>query len=98
VDALKERSIQPGAYSVGSVDLPPQAQQLLADGWIFWGTDQQQYMMGLLSMVAAWGNFDGYPYPSITTGEAPLLKEDLPRIQAQTKVWQDKAAAYGDTQ
>ncbi len=98
VDALKERSIQPGAYSVGSVDLPPQAQQLLEDGWIFWGTDQQQYLMGLYSMAAAWGAFDGYPYPSITTGEAPLLKEDLARIKAQTAAWQAKATAYGDTQ
>jgi ABC-type sugar transport system substrate-binding protein len=98
VKALQERGIKPGAYSVGSVDMPPAQQQLMEEGWVFWGTDQQQYMMGLFSMVAAWGNFDGYPYPSITTGEAPLLKEDLPRIKAQTEIWQAKAKAYGDTQ
>jgi ribose transport system substrate-binding protein len=98
VEAVRERGIQPGVYSIGSVDLPPGHQQLLEEGWVFWGTDQQQYMMGLFSMIAAWGTFDGYPYPSITTGEAPLLLEDLPRIQAQTAVWQAKAQAYGDTQ
>lgn len=98
VEAVRERGIGPGVYSIGSVDMPPSQQQLMEEGWVFWGTDQQQYMMGLFSMVAAWGTFDGYPYPSITTGEAPLLIEDLPRIQAQTAVWQAKAVAYGDTQ
>ncbi|MHB8630261.1 MAG: substrate-binding domain-containing protein [Aggregatilineales bacterium] len=98
VQALKERNIKPGTYSVGSVDFTPAEQQLMIDGWTFWGTDQQQYLMGLYSMTAAWGAFDGYPYPSITTGEAPLLKADLPRLQQQTKIWQAKAQAYGDTQ
>jgi len=98
VQAMKERNVKPGTYSCGSVDFTPAEQQFMIDGWTFWGTDQQQYLMGLLSMVGAWGNFDGYPYPSTTTGEAPLLQADLPRLQQQTKIWQAKAQTYGDTQ
>ncbi|MBC7809531.1 MAG: hypothetical protein H7175_00190, partial [Burkholderiales bacterium] len=98
VRAMQERDMEPGQMAAGSVDMPPSHQQLLEQGWIQWGTDQQQYLMGLFSGAAAFGVFDGYPYPSITTGEAPLLLEDLPRIQAQTAIWLAKAEAYGDTQ
>jgi ABC-type sugar transport system substrate-binding protein len=98
VRAMQERDFEPGQLAAGSVDMPPAHQQLLEEGWIQWGTDQQQYLMGLFSAAAAFGVFDGYPYPDITTGEAPLLLEDLPRIQGQTEIWLAKAEAYGDTQ
>jgi hypothetical protein len=39
---------------------------------------------------------DGYRYPTIRTGEGPLLKADLDRIKKRTAIWQAKAKAYGD--
>ncbi len=98
VQALQERDYQPGQISVGSVDMPPAQQQLMEEGWVYWGTDQQQYMMGLYSMASAFGVFQGYPYPSITTGERLILADDLPRIKAQTELWLAKAQAYGDVE
>lgn len=96
VKAMQERGMQPGQIAAGSVDLPPAHQQYLQDGWIQWGTDQQQYLMGLYSLASAFAGFDGYAYPTIRTGEAPLLVEDLPRIKKRTDIWTAKAKAYGD--
>ena len=87
--------MRPGQIAAGSVDLPPAQQQLMQDGWVQWGTDQQQYLMRRFSLASAFA-FDGYSYPTIRTGEAPLLIEDLPRIKKRTDVWLAKATAYGD--
>jgi len=96
VKALQERGFKPGQVSAGSTDLPPQQQQLMDQGWVQWGTDQQQYTMGLYSAVSAFMVLDGYRYPTIRTGEGPLLKADLDRIKKRTAIWQAKAKAYGD--
>jgi ABC-type sugar transport system substrate-binding protein len=96
VKAMQERGFSPGKIAAGSVDLPPAHQQVMQDGWIQWGTDQQQYLMGLFSLASAFAAFDGYSYPTIRTGEAPLLLEDLPRIKKRTDIWLAKARAYGD--
>jgi len=96
VKALQERGFKPGQVSAGSTDLPPAQQQLMEQGWVQWGTDQQQYTMGLYSAVSAFMVLDGYRYPTIRTGEGPLLKADLERIKKRTAIWQAKAKAYGD--
>jgi ABC-type sugar transport system substrate-binding protein len=96
VKAMQERGFTPGKIAAGSVDLTPAHQQAMNDGWVQWGTDQQQYLMGLYSMASAFAAFDGYSYPTIRTGEAPLLMEDLPRIKKRTDIWLAKAKAYGD--
>ena len=96
VKALQERGFKPGQVSAGSTDLPPAQQQLMEQGWVQWGTDQQQYTMGLYSAVSAFMALDGYRYPTIRTGEGPLLKADLERIKKRTAIWQAKAKAYGD--
>lgn len=96
VKAMQERGLHPGQIAAGSVDLPPAHQQAMQDGWVQWGTDQQQYLMGLYSLASAFAAFDGYSYPTIRTGEAPLLIEDLPRIKKRTDIWLAKAKAYGD--
>ena len=96
VKAMQERGMSPGQIAAGSVDIPPAHQQYLQDGWIQWGTDQQQYLMGLYSAASAFAAFDGYSYPTIRTGEAPLLLEDLPRIKKRTDIWTAKAKTYGD--
>ena len=96
VKALQERGFKPGQIAAGSVDLPPAQQQLMDQGWVQWGTDQQQYTMGLYSAVSAFMVLDGYRYPTIRTGEGPLLKADLDRIKKRTAIWQAKAKAYGD--
>lgn len=96
VKAMQERGMRPGQIAAGSVDLPPAHQQAMQDGWVQWGTDQQQYLMGLYSLASAFAAFDGYSYPTIRTGEAPLLLEDLPRIKKRTDIWLAKAKAYGD--
>jgi ABC-type sugar transport system substrate-binding protein len=96
VKALQERGFKPGQIAAGSVDLPPAHQQAMQDGWVQWGTDQQQYLMGLYSLASAFAAFDGYSYPTIRTGEAPLLIEDLPRIKKRTDIWIAKAKTYGD--
>lgn len=96
VKAMQERGMKPGQIAAGSVDLPPAQQQAMQDGWVQWGTDQQQYLMGLYSLASAFAAFDGYSYPTIRTGEAPLLIEDLPRIKKRTDIWLAKAKAYGD--
>jgi ABC-type sugar transport system substrate-binding protein len=98
VKALQERDFKPGKVAAGSTDLPPAQQQLMEQGWVQWGTDQQQYMMGLYSAASAFMVIDGYRYPTIRTGEGPLLKADLERIKKRTAIWQDKAKAYGDIQ
>ena len=88
----------PGQVAAGSTDLPPAQQQLMEQGWVQWGTDQQQYLMGLYSGASAFGVIDGYRYPTIRTGEGPLLKADLDRVKKRTAIWQAKAKAYGDIQ
>jgi len=96
VKALQERGFKPGQVSAGSTDLPPAQQQLMDQGWVQWGTDQQQYTMGLYSGASAFMALDGYRYPTIRTGEAPLLKADLDRVKKRTEIWEAKAKAYGD--
>ena len=51
---------------------------------------------GAYSAVSAFMVIDGYRYPTIRTGEGPLLKADLDRIKKRTAIWQAKAKAYGD--
>ena len=96
VKAIQERGLPPGKIAAGSVDIPPAHQQAMQAGWVQWGTDQQQYLMGLFSLASAFAAFDGYSYPTIRTGEAPLLVEDLPRIKKRTDIWLAKAKMYGD--
>jgi ABC-type sugar transport system substrate-binding protein len=96
VKALQERGFKPGQVSAGSTDLPPAQQQLMDQGWVQWGTDQQQYMMGIYSAQSAFLVLDGYRYPTIRTGEGPLLKADLERVKKRTAIWEAKARAYGD--
>jgi len=96
VKALQERGFKPGQVSAGSTDLPPAQQQLMEQGWVQWGTDQQQYTMGLYSAACGFAVLNGYRYPTIRTGEAPLLKADLDRVKKRTAIWEAKAKAYGD--
>ena len=96
VKAIQERGLQPGKIAAGSVDIPSAHQQAMQSGCVQWGTDQLQYLMGLFSLASAFAAFDGYSYPTIRTGEAPLLVEDLPRIKKRTDIWLAKAKMYGD--
>jgi ABC-type sugar transport system substrate-binding protein len=98
VKALQERDYTPGQIAAGSTDLPPAQQQLMDQGWVQWGTDQQQYTMGMYSAASAFDVLDGYSYPTIRTGEGPLLKADLDRVKKRTAIWEAKAKAYGDIQ
>ena len=80
--------------AAGSVDIPPAHQQAMQAGWVQWGTDQQQYLMGLFSLASAFAAFDGYSYPTIRTGEAPLLVDD-PRADLSVRAWRYSYNARG---
>ncbi|MCC7449209.1 MAG: substrate-binding domain-containing protein [Anaerolineae bacterium] len=95
--AAQEAGLKPGQVAIGSTDAPPGHQALIEQGWVQWGIDNQFYPMGFYTMAAAWVQLErGYPYPTIKVGTDLILKEDLERIRAATKIWQDLAKQYGD--
>lgn len=97
--ALQDRGYAPGQIACGSTDAPPGHQQLIEEGWVQWGIDNQFYMMGFLSVASAWAQLERfYPYPTIKVGTDLILQGDLARLKQATDVWIAKGREYGDIQ
>jgi len=93
---LQEHNVKPNTYAVGSQDSFPEQWDLIDQGYIQWGIDQNFYLMGFLPTASVWAQLErGLPVRNINTGGLLVTKDVLDAAKARSAAWQAKAKEYG---
>jgi ABC-type sugar transport system substrate-binding protein len=97
VKALQTHGIDKGKVVVGSTDANPDILNLIDQGWVYWGIDQQFPVMGFYAVAAGWEQLErGFPTRAIRTGGDLVTKENLQKVKDRTDKWVALAKQYGD--
>ncbi|GEM_PF-4989637 len=97
VKALQAHGIDKGKVVVGSTDANPDILNLIDQGWVSWGIDQQFPAMGFLATTAGWLQLElGFPQKTIRVGGELVTKDNLAAVKARTDKWVAQAKQYGD--
>ena len=95
--ALQSHNIDKGKVVVGSTDANPDILNLIDQGWIYWGIDQQFPAMGYFATAVAWEQIErGFPTKIFRTGGDLVTKENLAKIKERTDKWVALAKQSGD--
>jgi ABC-type sugar transport system substrate-binding protein len=97
VKAAQGHNIEKGKLVIGTFDARPDVLDLIEQGWVYWGIDQQFPSMGFYATAAAWLTLErGYPTKTIRTGGDLVTKDNLAAVKARTDKWVALAKGYGD--
>jgi ABC-type sugar transport system substrate-binding protein len=97
VKAAQGHGIEKGKIVIGTHDARPDVLDLIEQGWVYWGIDQQFPSMGFYATAAAWLLLErGYPTKTIRTGGDLVTKDNLAAVKARTDKWVALAKQYGD--
>ena len=97
VKAAEGHGIEKGKIVIGTFDARPDVLDLIEQGWVYWGIDQQFPSMGFYATAAAWLMLErGYPTKTIRTGGDLITKDNLAAVKARTDKWVALAKQYGD--
>ena len=97
VKAAQGHGIEKGKIVIGTFDARPDVLDLIDQGWVYWGIDQQFPSMGFYATAAAWLMLErGYPTKTIRTGGDIVTKDNLAAVKARTDKWVALAKSYGD--
>jgi ABC-type sugar transport system substrate-binding protein len=97
VKAAQGHNIDKGTIVIGTLDARPDVLNLIEQGWVYWGIDQQFPSMGFYATAAAWLMLErGYPTKTIRTGGDLVTKDNLAAAKVRTDKWVALAKQYGD--
>jgi ABC-type sugar transport system substrate-binding protein len=97
VKAAEGHSIEKGKIVIGTTDAAPAILDLIEQGWVYWGIDQQFPAMGFYATAAAWLMLErSFPTKTIRTGGDLVTKDNVATVKARTDKWVALAKQYGD--
>jgi ABC-type sugar transport system substrate-binding protein len=83
VKAAEGHGIEKGQIVIGSTDASPEILNLVENGSIYWGIDQQFPAMGFYAAAAAWLMLErGFPTKTIRTGGDLVTKDNVAKVRS----------------